>query len=629
MTSRVPTLALGLLFVASSLVAQTPLGSAFTYQGRLTDGASPANRAYDFENPLFTSAASGTQVGQTAVRNDVLVASGLFTVSLDFGPAAFAGSARWIEVAVRPGASGGAYTTLAPRQELTPAPNAVYSTAAPWAGLVGLPPGFADGVDNDSGGTVTSVTGGTGLTGGTITSAGTLGVAFGGNGAATSVARSDHDHDQAYAGTAHTHLGQSWSGAAANGLRLTVAGGNVFGLWAETSGPDSIGAVGYSSAPTGSGFGLYGQSDSSIGSGTFGWITSTAGIGAGVAGRHDGPSGAGVYGYGTATTGNSIGVVGETSSSAGIGIQGRFLQSAGTGSGVQGRTSSTTSGSGVNGVALATSGSALGVWGTSAGNAGFGVYGNATSTTGFTYGVYGRASSPNGVAVQGDALATSGSAIGVYGSTNSTSGGRGLVGFANATTGTSIGVQGLADSTAGLAGQFAGRVQVTGTLTKGGGAFQIDHPLDPENKYLYHSFVESPDMKNIDDGVVTTDDAGFATVTLPDWFEALNRDFRYQLTVIGDGAWARARVFRRIAGGRFVIQTDLPGIDVSWQVTGIRHDRFAEKNRIPLEEDKPEAERGRYLHPDAWGQPPEAGVVVVPRTRDLSRVVPDEADIRP
>jgi hypothetical protein len=222
-------------------------------------------------------------------------------------------------------------------------------------------------------------------------------------------------------------------------------------------------------------------------------------------------------------------------------------------------------------------------------------------------------SSPSGTAVQGDALATSGSGVGVYGSTNSTSGGRGVIGFANATTGSSVGVLGLADSTASFAGQFAGRVQVTGTLTKGGGAFQIDHPLDPENKYLYHSFVESPDMKNIYDGVVTTDGAGFATVTLPDWFEALNRDFRYQLTVIGDGAWARARVFRRIADGRFVIQTDLPAIDVSWQVTGIRHDRFAEKNRIPLEEDKPEAERGRYLHPDAWGRPAEDGVIERPR----------------
>ena len=56
----------------------------------------------------------------------------------------------------------------------------------------------------------------------------------------------------------------------------------------------------------------------------------------------------------------------------------------------------------------------------------------------------------------------------------------------------------------------------------------IDHPLDPANKYLYHSFVESPDMKNIYDGVITTDANGDATVVMPDYFEALNKDFRYQ-----------------------------------------------------------------------------------------------------
>src|SRR2546430_380820 len=77
-----------------------------------------------------------------------------------------------------------------------------------------------------------------------------------------------------------------------------------------------------------------------------------------------------------------------------------------------------------------------------------------------------------------------------------------------------------------------GRVNVTGTLSKGAGSFMIDHPLDPANKYLYHSFVESPDMMNIYNGIVVLDGKGEAVVTLPDWFRALNRDFRYQLTAI-------------------------------------------------------------------------------------------------
>jgi hypothetical protein len=157
-----------------------------------------------------------------------------------------------------------------------------------------------------------------------------------------------------------------------------------------------------------------------------------------------------------------------------------------------------------------------------------------------------------------------------------------------------------------LAAKFRGRVDISGTLSKGGGSFKIDHPLDPKNRYLYHSFVESPDMMNIYNGNAVTDERGFATVVLPDWFEALNRDFRYQLTVIGE--FAQAIVARKIEGGRFVIRTDKPAIEVSWQVTGIRHDAFADANRIPVEEDKPEDDRGRYLHAEAFGQPPELAI---------------------
>jgi hypothetical protein len=174
-------------------------------------------------------------------------------------------------------------------------------------------------------------------------------------------------------------------------------------------------------------------------------------------------------------------------------------------------------------------------------------------------------------------------------------------------------------------------VTVTGTLSKGAGSFKIDHPLDPGNKYLYHSFVESPDMMNVYNGNVTTDETGYATVELPDWFEALNRDFRYQLTVLGGGTWARARVAHRVEDNRFVVETDVPATEVSWQVTGIRKDPFAERNRIPVEQEKTEAERGLYLHPEAWGRPPEEGVdfherliAVESVRRALDRPVPEE-----
>jgi len=148
-----------------------------------------------------------------------------------------------------------------------------------------------------------------------------------------------------------------------------------------------------------------------------------------------------------------------------------------------------------------------------------------------------------------------------------------------------------------------GNLTVTGNISKGSGSFRIDHPLDPANKYLYHSFVESPDMMNIYDGNVVTNQFGLATVTLPAYFEALNRDFRYQLTVIGQ--FARAIVAREIAHNRFTIKTDRPGVKVSWQVTGIRRDAYANAHRIQVEVDKPESERGTYLHPGLFVE--EAG----------------------
>jgi trimeric autotransporter adhesin len=149
-------------------------------------------------------------------------------------------------------------------------------------------------------------------------------------------------------------------------------------------------------------------------------------------------------------------------------------------------------------------------------------------------------------------------------------------------------------------GVFAGNLYVRGTLTKGDGSFKIDHPLDPANKYLSHSFVESPDMMNVYNGNVTTDQDGLATVVLPDYFEALNRDFRYQLTVISR-TFAQAIVVQEIANRSFTIKTNTPSVKVSWQVTGIRHDAYANAYRIPVEEGKSPEERGRYLHPELFG----------------------------
>jgi hypothetical protein len=150
--------------MTSGLMAQTPAGTAFSYQGRLTDNGVAANGTYDLQFTLFDADTAGSAIGTPVVKDDVTVSGGLFTVMLDFG-AAFDGHARWIEIGVRPGASSGAFTVLGARQPITPAPQALFSLSSqssqtsvtsttsastPWSGITGVPDGFADGVDNDT-----------------------------------------------------------------------------------------------------------------------------------------------------------------------------------------------------------------------------------------------------------------------------------------------------------------------------------------------------------------------------------------------------------------------------------------------------------------------------------------------
>ena len=224
------------------------------------------------------------------------------------------------------------------------------------------------------------------------------------------------------------------------------------------------------------------------------------------------------------------------------------------------------------GVIGASSGETLqgvGVIGQSAGQAGLGVAGVASGDG--SCGVYARGEDANGYGLY--VVATKGLAAAVQGS----GGGEDALNVSGNT---------LID----------GDLALTGTLSKGGGSFKIDHPLDPANKYLYHSFVESPDMMNVYNGTVLLNDSGEATVEMAAWFETLNRDFRYQLTAIGAPA-PNLHVSSEVTDGRFGIAGGQAGQKVSWQLTGVRQDAWANANRIPVEEKKPDADRGRYLHP--------------------------------
>lgn len=161
------------------------------------------------------------------------------------------------------------------------------------------------------------------------------------------------------------------------------------------------------------------------------------------------------------------------------------------------------------------------------------------------------------------------------------------------------------------AGLFTGDLMVTGNLSKGGGTFKIDHPQDPENKFLIHSFVESPDMMNVYNGNIVSDANGVAVITLPAYFEAENKDFKYQLTVLDNSNdFVMVKVSKKISNNTFEIRTSKGNVEVSWQVTGIRKDKWAEAHRVVPEVEKEAKYKGSYWHPELYGKPAEEGILI-------------------
>ncbi len=378
------------------------------------------------------------------------------------------------------------------------------------------------------------------------------------------------------------------------------------------------------------GFGVYGQASGGGGAGVFGTNNKGAGVWGKAAGNSSGvfgqAEGAGSRGVRGATNTGVAGVVGEHSG-GGYGVLG--LSHAAGGQGVRGY--STSGAAGVYDKALYAYGSGVYGWADGSGASGvfgrsergtavWGSSGDATGVRGQSSGVSGRgvhaaAYGTNAIGVHAETLGSESVGVyaasrwhGVLGITSADSGagviGRAkFVGVQGSTTGTTNGGQGVrgeAPNTTAWAGYFDGKVGARNGYTGATSTFAIDHPLAPADRTLRHSYVAAPEMKNIYDGVVTTSSSGNATVALPAYFEALNRDFRYQLTVVG--GLAQAFVSKEIAGGRFEISTDRPGVKVSWMVTGVRRDAYATKHGLAVEEAKTGADRGRYLHPEEHGQ---------------------------
>lgn len=577
------------LTTAMASLAQTPLATEFTYQGQLKESGLPALGTYDFQFRLFDAAAGGTQVGTTECVDGVVPVDGLFAVELDFGATPFEGNAAWLEIAVRndgmpANCSGGtAYTVLAARQPITATPYALYAlngpgSAGPWA-----------------------------VNGSTI---------YNSNG------------------------GNVGIGAPDPLAKLHVAGGRCFvennlDVGVQAGGPYKITAInqtdhaifGKVEADSGSfAYGVYGQSDSvSGGGGVFGIapIYGVRGLSVATAGTSRGgefttnsTEGEGVLGYASADTGLNYGIRGRTDSAAGFAgyFEGRGYFSGHTGIGTQNPAARLHVEGGSD---------------SSPGGGGFIVAGNVGGAN-LSLDNNEIMARSNGVATDlflnhdgGDLLIGAGGGVGNVGiGTASPTQARVQIATTNQRC---IYGENNSDSWAAAlfinngtapAGLFNGAVSILGNLSKSSGSFRIDHPLDPANKYLYHSFVESPDMKNLYDGVVQTDQRGYATIELPDWFEPLNRDFRYQLTIIdaADGEeFAQAKIVREITHREFTIRTSRGRVKVSWQVTGTRKDPWAEAHRIPVEEKKPAHLRGTYQHPELYGLSREFGEIAAPQ----------------
>jgi hypothetical protein len=580
---------LGLLLFAAGALAQT---TAFTFQGRLNDSGIPANGNYDIQLELFDTATpgTGTQIGSTITLPGVKVTSGVFTVQLDFTAAAFSGADRFLEVGVTPAGSGNPLTILDPRQPITPTPYALYSANATTATTA------TNATNAVNATTATNATNAVNATNATNATTATNSTELNGIAASQYVLTTDSRLTNARPPTAGSanYIQNTTSAQAGGNFNIsgngTVGGalianteigigtnaplapldvrGNVFiGL---TSDPGNVGANALFIANDGGGdshnsFRLDGATNnlyiigrSSAGAATgAGIIFRTATQGLGEADRVIIDS-SGKVGIGTDSPQATLHVF--TSIAGGIGINtfgGNFNDccnggsSEGTGLHADGGDNAASSGGGGPGI------TALG------------------------------GASPNGIAGGEGVIGTGGTGKGF--------GGDGIAGFAGGTDSESVG------------GFFSGGVRITGNLDATGSKnFKIDHPLDPQNKYLRHAAMESSEVLNVYSGNVVADQNGQAVVRFPDWFQAINRDFRYQLTAVGGPAQG-LYIAEEIYNNQFKIAGGVPGVKISWQVTGVRSDAGMLRTPFKLEEDKPDFERGSYLDPQAFGQPEEKG----------------------
>ncbi len=421
--------------------------------------------------------------------------------------------------------------------------------------------------------------------------------------------------------------------------------GTTFGGRFSSTADAGTGVSGYAGG-SGLTHGVFGHSISSDGYGVYGQNTGSGGSTGGVYGMSNSTSGHGVTGVANAGSGPAMGVYGESNSTDGRGVFGIANPVNGLGSGGLFVTLSSTGGSAVEGRALALTGPTIAVYGFNMSSSGHGVYGSAGST-GVNYGVTGRSLSAQGYAgyftgIGPDALYVENTSTGrgilvntisdtaIWANTtngfagldarNGNTSGLGVFGYASGSSGVNYGVAGQTASAIGY-GIFAfGNSGATGTKS-----FRIDHPFDPENKYLLHYASESPMPQNFYVGNVITDAKGYAWVDLPDYFSEINTNFKYQLTVVdgpnsGEDDFVQVKVRQEIKEGRFQIRTSTANTKVSWRVDADRNDVYVRNFKPKDVVEKQGRERGTYQHPELYGMPKERGTNYLAQTLEQTKL---------
>ncbi len=389
--------------------------------------------------------------------------------------------------------------------------------------------------------------------------------------------------------------------------------GFVFGGDFRTNSTDGRGIFASALAPTGSTYGGDFRSASTTGRGIFGYATATTGQAIGGDFRSDASSGTGIFGRAMSTTGNNVGGHFSSASNSGTGIIAESTSPTGdnyaavfdssTTSAISSTALIRANGGGSSGAtalrALITSsngGQARAIYGD--GRAGYGAYFIALGAGGY------------GASMQGDERGAS---------VHSTSGFGIRVDTANKD---SYGVYSTAPT-----GGNGNAIFASGTFAASGTkALKIDHPDDPENKYLQQFCAEGDTPQLQYRGVVKLDASGAATVQLPAYFDKINRDPIYQLTAIG-AAMPNLHVSHEEVDNQFQIAGGKAGAKVCWLVIGIRNDRFMQKYGAAAELDKSDENKGTYLMPELYNKGEELRQGFNPKD-DIVRSAPPVAGVQ-